>query len=73
MPMGKLSTLFYLVNNIENQKQSLQSIGEELELDRLPVMESQPSERTIKNILDFARSYDVMETESTGYVEMNLN
>lgn len=33
----------------------------------------EPSEESVKNILDFARSYDVMETESAGYVEMILN
>ena len=33
----------------------------------------EPSEKTIKSILDFARSYDVVETESTGCVEIILN
>lgn len=32
-----------------------------------------PSEKSIKNILDFARSYDVVETKSTGCVEIILN
>jgi hypothetical protein len=35
--------------------------------------ESVPSEKSIENILDFARVYDVVETENAGYVEMILN
>ena len=32
-----------------------------------------PSECIITNILNFARSYEVLETQKTGYVELNLN
>jgi hypothetical protein len=32
-----------------------------------------PSKEIINNILNFSRSYDAVETRSTGYVEMNLN
>ena len=36
-------------------------------------MDFEPSEQTVNNILNFARSYEVLETESTGDVEMILN
>jgi hypothetical protein len=36
-------------------------------------MDFEPSEQSIKNILDFASSYEVLDTESTGQVEMILN
>lgn len=72
MPMGKFSTLIYLVNNIEGDKCELHS-NEDYSVDNVPVMDFEPSERSIKNILDFARSYEVLESESTGHVEMILN
>ena len=62
MPMVNYSTLFYCVNKIQNNFEKETS-----------KMDYGPSGQTIKNILDFARSYDTVETESTGYVEMNLN
>lgn len=76
MPMRNFSTLTYLVNNfqadlnITNQKviSSNESYFTEME-----EINFEPSDRSIKNILDFARSFEVLETESTGYVEMILN
>ena len=62
MPMIDYSTLFYFVNNIQNKFEK-----------ETRKMDCGPSGRTIKNILDFARSYDTVETKSAGYVEMNLN
>lgn len=72
--MRDYSTLIYFVNNFHNDldSTSLQKVDNELE-DSLTTMEFEPSESSVKNILDFARSYEVLETESTGYVEMNLN
>lgn len=32
-----------------------------------------PSSRSIRKILDFALAYEVMESEMTGEIEMNLN
>ena len=32
-----------------------------------------PSAKTIRRIMDFALSYNVMESETTGHIEMNLN
>ncbi len=32
-----------------------------------------PSEKVIKNILNFSKSYATAKTTSSGYVEMNLN
>lgn len=74
--MRNFSTLTYLVNNfqadlnITNQKviSSNESYFTEME-----EINFEPSDRSIKNILDFARSFEVLETESTGYVEMILN
>ncbi len=73
MPMNKVSTLIYFVNTF--QAESNEDFGKGLnvkskELERLDVG---PSEQSIENIMNFARSYEVYETQETGYVEMNLN
>lgn len=56
------STLFFFVNNSQRNVEK-----------ETAVMDYEPSERSVQNILDFARSYEAVETESTGYVEMILN
>lgn len=70
--MQDYSTLIYFVNDFQKDLQSTKVLDNKLE-DSVTKMDFEPSERSVKNILDFARSYDVLETESTGYVEMNLN
>ena len=72
MPMQNYSTLIYFVTNFQSDFQSTEAVGNKPE-DSLTKMDFEPSERSVKNILDFAQSYDTLETESTGYVEMNLN
>lgn len=70
--MQDYSTLIYFVNNFQSNLHTTDKVGTDLE-NSITKMDFEPSERSIKNILDFARSYDVLETETTGYVEMNLN
>jgi len=76
MPMKRNSTLIYFVNSFQvdlestffdSTQKSEESFFTEMEDTPLP------SEETIESILNFARSYEVLETEETGYVEMNLN
>ena len=76
MPMIKNSTLIYFVNSFQLDVESthfdsVRKIDESFleEMEETPL----PSEETIERILDFARSYEVLETEKAGYVEMNLN
>lgn len=74
MPMQDYSTLIYFVNNFQKDVEATKlGLGGNSFEDSLTMMDFEPSSRSLKNILDFARSYDVLETESTGYVEMNLN
>ena len=72
MPMQDYSTLIYFVNNFHEDLGSIEAIGLKSK-EALTKMDFEPSERSLKNILDFARSYEVLESESAGYVEMNLN
>lgn len=72
--MRDYSTLIYFVTNFQNDLNSTgtEKVDSDFE-DSLTTRGFEPSERSVKNILDFARSYDVLETETAGYVEMNLN
>lgn len=77
MPMKKKSTLIYFVNNFQSDldlicNESINSQNESF-LTNMEGAEKVPSDRTIENILNFARSYEVFETEKAGYIEMNLN
>ena len=75
--MKKNSTLVYFVTDFQpgNDSLKVESIKQTSE-NFLTAMENDdkvPSDQTIESILNFARSYEVLETEKTGYVEMNLN
>ena len=73
--MRKNSTLIYFVNSFQSVLKSVKLV--ETEVDNGPVnyskKEQDPPDRIVQNILNFARSYDVVKTEEIGYVEMNLN
>ena len=70
--MKKNSTLIYFVNNLNSEKKNQYRL-DDVDTDLLTAMEFNPSERSIENIMNFARSYEVLETENTGQVEMILN
>ncbi len=71
--MKKNSTLIYFVNNFKTEKKTQKRVDSESDDALLAKMDFGPSEHSIENILNFARSYEVLKTESSGYVEMNLN
>jgi hypothetical protein len=77
MPMKKNSTLIYFVNNFQVISDSYDEESMDLEFEGflagMEKAEKAPSDQTINNILNFARSYEVIETEKTGFVEMILN
>ena len=71
--MQKFSTLLYCINSFQTDCDECDVTELENVIGTVKATENGPSEKSIKNILDFARSYDVLETKSTGYVEMILN
>jgi len=73
--MRNYSTLIYFVNSFQSESNQVNLVeaGINSFLATTPMADKTPSERSIENILNFARSYEVLETESAGYVEMNLN
>lgn len=78
MPMSKLSTLNYLINSYQAGKKEVElfQLSEEvsendmLELDQIGF---EPSQNSIDAILNFASQYDVLRSEKTGNIELNLN
>ena len=77
VPMRNYSTLIYFVNGYQSELDSdrYNLVDEDINcfLEMIPDDDIKPSDLVIENILNFARSYEVYETEEAGYVEMNLN
>jgi len=76
MPMKNSSTLIYLVKNFLAQSgpdSDTMNRSFENSINGMEKTGFLPSERSIQKILDFARSYEVVETETTGQIEMNYN
>jgi hypothetical protein len=73
--MRNYSTLIYFVNSFQSESNQVNLVeaGINSFLETTPMEDKMPSERSIENILNFARSYEVIETENAGNVEMNLN
>jgi 5,10-methylenetetrahydrofolate reductase len=76
MPMKNRSTFIFFVKNFFARSESdFKSMNRSSE-NSLAGMEKtgvSPSKKSIQRILDFAHAYDVVETETAGQVEMNLN
>ena len=73
--MRNHSTLIYLVNSFQSELNHLSLIETSINGTSEPKLnvEKAPSDKTIENILNFARSYEVCKTKKAGYVELNLN
>ncbi len=70
MPMRKISTLQFYINISDPENKS--SIIRELR-DIKDDVEYKAPEHCVENIMNFARSYKVVETKTTGKVELLLN
>ena len=76
MPMKKISTFVFLVRKIYSKFSTETNLPTEMFEDDLNEMEKagfSPSEETVQKIINFAHTYDVLNTVSAGQVEMNLN
>jgi len=73
--MRNYSTLIYLVNSFQSKLNHLSLIETSINRTSEPILKAEavPSEKTIENILNFSRSYEVCKTQKAGYVELNLN
>ena len=75
LPMRNYSTLIYLVNSFQSELNGFSLIETSINRnpEKISAKNNEPSDRTIENILNFARSYEVCKTKEAGYVELNLN
>ena len=73
--MRNYSTLNYLVNGFQSKLNQFILIETSINgnPETMSKKETEPSDRIIENIMNFARSYEVCKTKEAGYVEMNLN
>jgi hypothetical protein len=78
MPMSKFSTLNYLINSYQAGKKEIElfqfseEVSENYILD-FDQEEFEPSNNSVNAILNFASQYDVLFSEQTGNIELNLN
>lgn len=79
MPMNKIFTLNYLINSykagVAEAKMYSECSAQDCEESILKRnhTEYEPSQRSIDAILNFASQYEVIPSNSTGPVELNLN
>jgi hypothetical protein len=75
MPMKKISTFFIVKRFSVKLAVDSESYDETAsdEMREEEYVSSGPSVQSVKRILDFARACDVMETQTAGFVELNLN
>lgn len=76
--MSKFSTLNYLINSYQAGKREIEQLQFHKEyntIQRLNVDQSEfePSQESIQAILNFASQYEVLQSEKTGNIELNLN
>ncbi len=80
--MNKNSTFIYLLNSEEGDKSEMIDLNDfgdngftdfEEVFKTLDTVKSSPSKFTINKIIQFARSYEVIDLGSKGIVEMILN
>jgi hypothetical protein len=76
--MSKLSTLNYLVNSFYGEKKEVEILqytgfpSDNFDTDSDDNF-FEPSQRSINAILSFASQYEVLKSERTGSIELNLN
>ncbi len=75
MPMKNDSTFFFFIKKIYFKSPCDNISLEEFENNDMAGIRDGffPSEKIICKIIDFAYSYDVVDTRSAGQVEINLN
>lgn len=78
MPMRKISTLNYLINSYQAGKRNvdctyLSAFNNEKNQELKATEENVPSQSCIDAILSFAAQYDVLNSQRTGSIELNLN
>lgn len=76
--MSKRSTLNYLINSYQAGKREVELLRfsdevSEYDMVNLEQCGLEPPQNSIDKILSFALQYDVLQSEQTGSIELNLN
>ncbi len=72
--MKKLSTLVFFVNKFTGQQSEAGDLDyRDFLTDEEDEAEFSPSAASIRNIMDFAHSYEVLDSDSTGQIELITN
>jgi hypothetical protein len=73
-PMKKWSTLIFIVKEFSVQQiKNIDFNSQEFLTDSDDNAEFSPSAQSIRNIMDFANSYKVLNSNSTGQIELITN
>jgi hypothetical protein len=74
MPMRDNYTFNSLINKFDEEADNFELDAEIEELlISMDIEDFSPQKSSVNNILNFARSFDVLKSQSTGVIEMNLN
>jgi hypothetical protein len=71
--MKRWSTLIFIVKKFTGEEGKVSRINSRNFLTETDEAPFSPSARSIRRIMDFARSYEVMDSRSTGQIEMVIN
>jgi hypothetical protein len=72
--MRNYSTLNSLINKFDQEADSFELDAEIEELlISMDIEDFTPQQSSVNNILNFARSFDVINSKIAGMIEMNLN
>ncbi len=75
--MSRFSTLIYLINSHYSGKKELDIFQDPQDVfDKVMNADEngfEPSQKSLDAILSFASQYDVLKSEFTGIIELNLN
>jgi|WetSurMetagenome_2_1015567.scaffolds.fasta_scaffold205353_1 hypothetical protein len=72
--MRNYSTLNSLINKFDQDAENFELDAETEELlISMDIEDFMPQQSSVNNILNFARSFEVLESNIAGMIEMNLN
>lgn len=72
MPMRKISTLNYIIKTYQNNEKKEDFLSNDI-FNCFNEESYEPSLQSVNSILDFARSYQVLNSANAGIIELNLN
>ncbi len=72
MPMRKISTLHYIIKTYQQNEKKEEFLPADI-FESFDDDVFEPAPQCVNAILNFARSYQVMDSAQAGSIELNLN